>query len=214
MLNLTIIYCTGLDKNLRAERSQGLNSICAKSHRWLFSQPQRIEKCKGYHQHPWDCRAHICSIPAPHIRHLQPHPDGQMGWGTEMVGESRSGHAQSTASGSVWKPLERPRRRMWAVNHGVGERTTVKHICISTLIMQTPLNAFSSMDRITKSWRQRKNSDNSKIAVEAVVLRGGVWSHYWIWINLICTYFFIEEISLWSFWKETFEFSVVNNAFL
>lgn len=95
-------------------------------------------------------------------------------------------HSSGMSPGALGESREGGMRE---VNHGAGEWTTVKHICISTMVMPPPLNAFSSVDRITKSWRWQKTSDDRKIAVESLVLGGGVWSHYWTWIQLICTYF-------------------------
>lgn len=51
------------------------------------------------------------------------------------------------------RPLRDPEGWMRAVNHGAGEGTTAKHICIPALVIQPPLNAFSSVNCITKSWR-------------------------------------------------------------
>lgn len=194
MINPTVIYCTGLDRNLCAVRSRDLNSICAKIHRWLFSLTHRLENFKGHLQHPWDFRAHTCSIPTPlhtpYVWHLQPHPNGQTGWGTTRVTERTLGVAQSTVVETDWGPSERAWGWMRALNHRA-KWTTAKPVYLH------PDNATSLQHILQRGSHDQElewlavTSDDTKTAVGAVVLGVGGWCVLEPLLNLysiICTY--------------------------
>lgn len=129
-------------------------------------------------------------IPVPRVRHLQPHPDGQTGRGTKMAAERRPGLAQFTAVGSAWEASERSRgvdasskSQSWGGNYSKthmypcpGNAASLK------CILQCQLH--NQELEVEKDFGWQENSHEGSCA-----RTGGVWSRYWIWIQLICTYF-------------------------
>lgn len=146
--------------------------------------------------------------------------------GNRKGGERTLGVAQSTAVGSDWGPSERAWEWMWALNHRAEKWTTAKLVYLhsdNATSLQHILQYGSHNQEL--EWLE-VTSDDMKIAVEAVVQgwggegKGGSAAVTGLVFNYPHIYF-IEEISLWSyrrnlpsFWKESFEFSVGNSAFL
>lgn len=181
MLNLTVIYCAELDKNLHAERNQGLNSVCAKIHRWPFSQTNgleedkwNLESCAGI-QSPYLPSAHAASLPARN-GHLSAVSE-ELGW-TNGMGSWNGGRNKT---GSFPVPLHTMNRGwMLAIDHRAGVQDAVGLVHTRTLITQPPPNIFSSVNCNTKSCGGERAQMIKKNSVETVLLGGGIWSHKWI----------------------------------
>lgn len=163
MLNLTVIYCSGLDKKPPCRKESGPElSMCQNPQMALFSG-MRAWEMQDRPSAFTGCRTCTCSIPP----YLLP------------------------VSGS----------------------------CI--------LTPMEKWDGKPKWWhRGEKISDGKKIAIEAVVLGGGVWSYFRTWIQLICIGFSEKNLGsgeenslgyflkgdIWVFsWKQCFSFKSFHN---